>query len=264
MTATASSATVERDTGLFPPGSVIRRVDSESALLLGGGRALLMQLAHPAVAQGVADHSDFRADPFARLQRTLQATYTIVFGTTEEAHRAAASVNAVHERVQGSGYSALDPELLLWVHATLVDTALRVHRRFLGPLPEADAETYYQQSCLIAELLGCPRSDQPEDLAAFRAYVRQMVATLEVTDEARTLAAAVLSPRVPWVLGPAFGLVRQLTVGLLPPPLRVGYRLSWDPARQAAFTAATVTARQVLSRVPGPVRRARIPLLPGP
>lgn len=263
MTTTAPVTSAERDTGLFPPGSVIRRVDGESALLLGGGRALLMQLAHPLVARGVADHSDFRADPFARLQRTLQATYTIVFGTTEQAHQTAASVNAVHQRVRGDGYTAMDPELLLWVHATLVDTALRIHHRFIGSLHQADAEVYYQQSCVIAELLGCPRSDQPEDLAAFRAYVRHMVGTLEVTDEARLLAGAVLSPRVPWVLGPAFGLVRQLTVGLLPPPLRAGYGLSWDPARQAAFTAATTTARQVLSRVPGPVRRARIPLLPG-
>lgn len=248
--------------GLFAPGSVIRRVDAESALLLGGGRALLMQLAHPLVARGVAEHSDFRADPFARLQRTLQASYTIVFGTTEQAAQTAAVVNAVHERVRGAGYSALDPELLLWVHATLVDTALRIHARFLGPLPPADAETYYQESCIVAEQLGCPRDAQPEDLQAFRSYVRHMVGTLEVSDDARRLARSVLSPKVPFVLSPVVELGRQLTIGLLPSPLRAGYGLSWDPARQAAFTAATLTARQVLSRVPGSLRRARVMPLP--
>src|SRR6476661_2280383 len=104
---------------LFPEDAVIRRVGREGALVMGGGRALLMQLAHPSVAQGVAEHSDFEADPMARLRGTLEATYTIVFGTDEAAARTAASVHAVHDRVTGAGYRANDPELLCWVNATL-------------------------------------------------------------------------------------------------------------------------------------------------
>ena len=123
--------------GLFPDDAVIRRVGGESILLLGGGRALLMQLAHPQVAAGVADHSGFESDPFGRLRRTLDATYTMVFGTPEQARAAAAGINAVHRRVTGPGYRASDPELLLWVHATLVDTALRVLGRFLRPLADS-------------------------------------------------------------------------------------------------------------------------------
>lgn len=251
------------DDGLFPRGSVIRRVDGEIVLLLGGTRALLMQLAHPLVARGVADHSGFQADPFARLQRTLDASYTIVFGSAEDARRTARVIHNVHRRVTGEGYEANDPELLLWVHSTLVDTALRIHARFLRPLAPEEAEAYYAQSMVVAELLGVPLELQPPDLTAFRAYVRHQVATLEVSDDARQLAASVLHPRVP--LGGLVGeplsiVVRNLTAGLLPPPLRRGYGLSWDPARQAAFAAASAAARRMLPLVPGSIRRAELPL----
>src|SRR4051812_46054784 len=126
--------------GLFPDDAMIRQVSGEVILLLGGGRALLMQLAHPQVAAGVADHSGFAEDPYGRLRRTLDATYTIVFGTEAEADLVARQLFAVHERVTGPDYRANDPELLMWVHATLVDTALRVHARFLRPLRPKDAE----------------------------------------------------------------------------------------------------------------------------
>jgi uncharacterized protein (DUF2236 family) len=242
---------------LFSRDAVIRRVDGESVLLLGGGRALLMQLAHPLVAAAVDEHSGFQSDPFARLQRTLEATFIIVFGTTDEAHEAAASVRAVHDRIVGRDYRANNPELLLWVHATLVDTALRVHKRFLQPLAPDDAERYYQESTLVAELLGVPRAVQPPDLASFRAYVRTCVAALEVSDTARRLAHDVLHPRLPWVVEPAAELGRQLTAGLLPPPLRLQYGLSWDGHRERALLLAGFGSRLVLPRVPGIVRRVR-------
>jgi uncharacterized protein (DUF2236 family) len=245
--------------GLFPPGSVIRRVNGEAVLLLGGGRALLMQLAHPLVARAVADHSRFRSDPFARLQGTLDTVYTVVFGSEAQALDAAAALAAVHDRVRGPGYRATDPELMLWVHATLVDTALRIHRRFLGGLAEDDADRYYADSVRLGEVLGVPRAVQPADRAEFRAYVRTMIGSLVVTEEARALARAVLHPRLPWpvvpVAEPLAVLGRQLTVGLLPPPLRRAYRLSWDPGRQAALTAASVATRAVLPRIPAGLRR---------
>jgi uncharacterized protein (DUF2236 family) len=244
--------------GLFPPDAAVRRVNGETVLLLGGGRALLMQLAHPLVAQGVAEHSDFEHDPYARLQRTLDAVYTIVFGSEDDALATAAAVRAVHNRVQGPGYQANDPSLLLWVHATLVDTALRVHARFLRPLPPDRAEEYYRQSKVIAELLGVPVDAQPPDLAAFRAYVREMVATLHVSEQARALARTVLHPPVPWPAGPVIALGRELTVGLLPAPLRAGFGFTWDAGRQAALLAASLSARQVLSRTPTALRRVRV------
>jgi uncharacterized protein (DUF2236 family) len=241
--------------GIFPADAVVRRVDGEGVLLLGGGRALLMQLAHPLVARGVAEHSDFGGDPFARLRRTLQATYTMVFGTEKQARNVAAVIKAVHRRVTGPGYEANDPELLLWVHATLVDSALRVHHRFLGGLSAADAERYYDESKIVGGLLGIPDDVHPETLADFRGYVRHMVGTLEVGDDARRLADDILRPRTPIVVQPVLELARQLTIGLLPSPLREGYGYRWDAPRQAALLAASAAARQVLPRIPGPLRR---------
>lgn len=242
---------------------MIRRVDGEGVLLLGGGRALLMQLAHPSVAAGVADHSDFTDDPTARLRRTLEVTSSIVFGTREHAQREAAALRAVHDRVTGPGYQANDPELLLWVHATLVDTALRVHDRFLRRLTADERERYYAESSEVAEILGVPRSIQPPDLASFRAYVREMVGSLEVSDPARRVAREVLHPRLPLVAEPLVGVARQVTVGLLPGPLRRQYGLSWDPARGAALAVAARSSRILLPRVPRRIRRAPIPALTG-
>jgi len=247
--------------GLFPEDAVIRRVSGEPILLLGGGRALLMQLAHPQVAAGVADHSGFEKDPFGRLQRTLEATYTIVFGTTEEADLVARQLWAVHEHVTGPGYRANDPELLMWVHATLVDTALRVHARFLRPLSGKDAERYYQDSMVVAEVLGVPRDLQPPSLVAFGRYMRHMVGTLEVTDTARQLADAVLHPRLPFVAEPGLAFARELTAGLLPRPLRQQFGLGWDRNRKAALLLAGSASRTVLPRVPSIVRRAPVTVL---
>jgi uncharacterized protein (DUF2236 family) len=244
---------------LFAPDAAIRKVNGEAVLLVGGGRALLMQLAHPLVARGVAEHSGFQANPFDRLQRTLAAVYTIVFGTEAQARQAAGTVRAVHDRVRGRGYEANDPQLLLWVHATLVDTALRVYNRFIGALSPAEAEQYYVESTRVAEMLGVPVDIQPPTLAEFRDYVRTMVGTLEVGDDARRLAVQILHPRLPWVVAPmvepAALLARQVTVGLLPPPLREGYHFSWDHGRQALLFAAGLSARTVLPRLPPVARR---------
>lgn len=236
--------------GLFAPDSVVRRVNAEPVLLLGGGRALLMQLAHPSVAAGVAEHSDFQRNPLSRLQRTLDAVSTIVFGSQAEAEQVGAVVRAVHTRVVGPGYSANDPALLLWVHATLVDTAMRVYRRFVRPLSDDDAEEYYQQSKLVAAVMGCPVDAQPSGLAEFRAYVRSMVGSLEVSDQARALARDVLHPRMPLVASPVLEVGRQLTAGLLPRPLREGYGFTWDARRKAALLAAGASARLVLPVLP--------------
>ncbi|MBV8386478.1 MAG: DUF2236 domain-containing protein [Acidimicrobiia bacterium] len=247
--------------GLFPDDAVIRRVSGEAILLLGGGRALLMQLAHPKVAAGVADHSGFEKDPFGRLRRTLEATYTIVFGTRDEADLVARQIWAVHEHVTGAGYQANDPDLLMWVHATLTDTALRVHRRFLRPLSDSEAARYYEDSVVVAEALGVPRSIQPADLGEFRQYVRDMVGSLVVTDTARELASSVLHPRLPFVAEPGMALARELTAGLLPRPLRQQFGLGWDRNRKTALLFAGAASRTVLPRVPTVVRRAPTSLL---
>ena len=123
--------------GLFSPDSVAWKIDRERAVLLGGGRSLLMQLAHPRVARGVAEHSDFRRRPFRRLARTLTLSLDSVFGDRDVALRSAGRINAAHASVRGEGYSAFDPDLLLWVFATLADSAVLSYELFVRGLTTA-------------------------------------------------------------------------------------------------------------------------------
>ena len=161
--------------GLYSDASITRRVNRENVLLLGGGRALLMQLAHPKVAAGVDEHSDFRSHPVRRLRRTVMMTMAIVFGDRETALAAAGAVNRVHARVRGDDYGALDPDLLLWVHSTLVDSALVTYETFVKPLTPAEREDFYQESKLLGELLRIPGDHFPERLGDFHAYMAGMV-----------------------------------------------------------------------------------------
>jgi uncharacterized protein (DUF2236 family) len=247
----------------FAPDAVIRRVSAEGVLLLGGGRALLMQVAHPKVAAGVAEHSQFEADPLRRLRGTLEATYTIVFGSDDAAERVARRVRAIHDRVTGDDYEANDPGLLCWVNATLVDTAIEVYTAVMGPLTDDEKDAYYQDSTYVAELLGCPRSAQPADWPDFQRYLRETVAGLEVSDTARELARGILAPDLPWIAGPPLALARFLTIGSLPPPLRRQYGYRWRASDRIALHASTAVARRVVPLVPRPVRHLPKAVLTG-
>ena len=247
----------------FAADSVIRRVDAEGTILLGGGRALLLQLAHPKVAAGVAEHSDFEGDPLRRLRGTLEATYTIVFGTDAAAEAVARRVRTIHDHVTGPGYAANDPALLCWVNATLVDTAVTVYEAVHGPLSEDERESYYQDSTHVAEVLGCPRAAQPEDWQAFRRYWAETVAGLEVSPTARRLAESIFAPDLPWITGPPVALARFLTVGTLPPAIRDQYGFRWRTSDRLALDAGTAVARRLVPLVPRPVRRIPQAVLTG-
>src|SRR5207237_1133110 len=134
---------------LFPPGSVTWRLGRESCLLLGGGRALLLQVAHPGVAAGVAEHSDFRSRPLDRLLRTLGLTLSLSFGNRPQVLRAARTINRTHDRVRGDGYHATDPRLLLWVHATLIDGVFVTYEAFVRPLEREEREAYYAEAQVV-------------------------------------------------------------------------------------------------------------------
>jgi uncharacterized protein (DUF2236 family) len=248
---------------MFPRRSVIRRVNEEPAIMFGSGRALLLQLAHPKVAAGVAEHSDFEGDPLRRLRGTLEATYTIVFGTDEAAADVAERVHRIHTHVTGAGYEANDPALLCWVNATLVDTALTVYTAVHGPLTRAEKEEYYEDSTYVAELLGCPRDAQPADWTDFRRYWHDTVGGLEVSDTARHLARSIFAPDLPWVAGPPIALARFLTIGTLPPRIRDQYGFRWRTSDRLALDAATKAARRLVPLVPRPVRRLPQAVLTG-
>ena len=246
---------------LFTDASMIRHVHREGVTLLGGGRALLMQIAHPAVATAVAEHSSFRSDPLQRLLRTLRPTLAIAFGTRAQVRRAAALINAVHRRVTGPDYSATDPALLLWVLATLTDTALLMYERFVHPLHPAEAEAYYGDMVLAGRLLGIPSERMPAGMSAFETYMDETVESLEVSDTARQLATELFQPGSG--LAPAMGLLRVLTSGLLPASLREQFELPWDPVREASLQAAEKLSRAVVPLLP-PLLRAPPPFLMPP
>ena len=232
----------------FAPDSAIRRVHREGVLLLGGGRALLLQLAHPAVAQGVAEHSSYATQRWRRLLRTLRPMYAIAFGSADHVREAASGVNRMHEAVRGSGYNALDPSLLLWVLATLIDTALDMQARFLRPLSAEEAEGYYADMRRVGQLLRIPPDRLPEDLAAFRAYFDAQLGELQVSDEARSIAGELLRSTP---LNVAFiAPLRFLTAATLPPRIREQYELGWGPRREGSLRWLEATSRAIVPRLP--------------
>jgi uncharacterized protein (DUF2236 family) len=237
--------------GLFAEDSITRRINRENVLLLSGGRALLMQLAHPSVAAGVDEHSDFRSQPVRRLRRTVRMTMAIVFGDRETALGAARSVNRAHGRVRGEGYHALDPELLMWVQATLVDSALVAYDTFVQPLTRGEREEFYQESKIIGELLGIPPNHPPRDLEAFETYVAEMLAgPVRVGDRAQSLGRLVLRPPLRLLPGPAMIPFEVVTAGLLPATLREQYRLPWGPAQQRAYRLAVAAVPRLVALTP--------------
>ena len=251
--------------GYFAPESVIRRLgNSPLTPFLGGGPAVLLQVAHPLVAAGIVQHSDYHADLWPRLVRTLRALYLMAFGTKAEAERAGQIVRAVHARVvgrtqtqlgpfpPGTRYSASDPELMLWVHATLVHSSLQVHERFVRRLPPEDEERYYREMALVAELFGVPPSAIPRSLADFREYFAAELAgpNLTVTEPARAVAAVIHEADLPAPMRVLVPAHRLATAGLLPRRLREEYELRWTPLHELALPLAArsvaAAARPVL------------------
>ena len=248
--------------GLFGPASVSWRIDRELVVLAGGSCALLMQAAHPSVAAGVAEHSTYATDPFGRLLRTLTSSFDVVFGSRGEAEAAIRRVNAIHAAVRGrrpdgTPYSALDPEALLWVHATLVDTALRVYDRFVAPISAADAQRYHGESAAVAIRLGVPATLVPPTIVELRAWMAGMLdeGRVRVTPQAREIARTVLypvrfPPRIAW------DAAHLVSIATLPPELRRQYGIGWSTARERGVDRIAAASRRLLPIVPPPLRHA--------
>jgi uncharacterized protein (DUF2236 family) len=231
----------------FPQDSVIRRVNGEPAIMLGAGRALLLQVAHPKVAQAVADHSNFRDDPFRRLQATAEAMYSVVFGSADLALAVGAHVKRVHESITGPGYRASDPENLRWVHATLCDSAAGAYRRFVGNLSARDAETYWQEMQRVGAVFGIPAQSMPATWLEFREYFKDTTSALRVSPVSRDLAVDIVDPPLPFpartALLPATALHRFVAVGTLPRAIRTQLGFQWRPPQQRALDAFAQTVR---------------------
>jgi len=227
---------------------------------------LLLQLAHPKVAAGVAQYSRFQQDPLARLQRTMTAMWSIGFDESAKAYAALERVGNIHKRVhgtiedseavaRGTSYDARDPQLLMWVHATLVDSALIAYDLFVKPLSLQEKARYYEDSKKLAELFDIPDAILPRSLAEFNAYFDEMIKgnTIAVGPAARSLAHDIVYPR-PWILRPAAPLFRLVTAGLLPQRLRGAYGLKWSRPREKVFWLFARLFRLLLPLIPGQVR----------
>ena len=261
---TARSA-VDPAESLFGPASVTWRVNREAVILLGGGRALLLQVAHPLVAAGVAAHSRFRQRPLERLWRTLDLMLTLVFADAARAIGAVREIEHVHARVRGvldagvgpfargTPYDASEPRLLFWVYATLVDTALVAYERFVGPLTAGERAAYYEESKMGARLFGIPEPLIPPTLVRFEEYMDGMIhgEVLAVGATARDIAASILRPPVPLALTPAFRAGGFFAVGLLPPALRERFGFAWSVGQERALRAIAAAARVGLPLLPG-------------
>lgn len=250
----------------FSPDMMIWQVDREMTLLAAGGRALLMQLAHPKVAAGVAEHSHFKEDPLGRLYRTMSAMWSIVFDEAPVARASLERVKSVHRRIRGivssaealpfgNSYDARDVELLLWVHATLIDSAMVAFDIFVKPLAPDEKCRYYEDSKQLAYLFEIPERLVPASLADFNGYMKRMLAGDEIAagSTARALAAEILYPD-PWILRPAAPLFRLITAGLLPQCLRDAYGLGWSEAKEKTFWLLAKGIRNLLPLVPQPLR----------
>jgi len=256
---------------------VARRINRETVVLLGWGRAILLQLAHPLVAAAVRDfsHFDRTAGGYVRrVRRTVGGMLDITFGTPGAANETIARINAIHHQVRGAlkapvgafpagtPYSADDPDLLLWVHATLVDSMMVTYESLVAPLSPADRDRFCVEAADTAVALGIPFDRIPREAVALREYLDSMYASdrIVVGADARALADALFSPP----LGPAvpiFRITRLVTLGLMPAPIRDGYGFEWDARRERSFERLMAVIRRFRRLLPAawrewPIARA--------
>ncbi len=216
--------------GLFAPDSVTRRVHADTSMLVGGLRSLFFQTVHPLAMAGVAQHSDYRQQPWGRLRRTAAFVGITTFGTEAEAEVAIERVRRVHERVTGTSpagvpYRASDPHLLAWVHATEVDSFARAYDRFgRGRFDAADHDGYVAEMAVVGERLGVV--DAPRNWDDLQAYLVAIRPELRATSEAHQAVRFLLTPPVPLAAVPPYAAVAGAAIGLLPSDIR---RKLWLP-----------------------------------
>jgi uncharacterized protein (DUF2236 family) len=247
--------------GYFTDDSMLRQVHREFVVALSGQRALLMQATHPVAFAGFFAHTGALDEPYERLNRTAQVMDTIGFGTREAADRATRRVRAMHRRVggtltepagrfpAGTPYAADDPVLLMWILASLVDSALLVYEKYVRRLSRDERDAYWQDYKVIGNLFALEDHEMPGTIEDFDAYMHEMITgdDLFITDEARELAVRiVMKPPVPLPARPLLELANQITVGLLPSKIRRGYGLRWDPVRSVALHGGAEYVKRVV------------------
>lgn len=234
---------------------------AEGVLLAGAGRALLLQIANPAVGHGVAEHSNFAERPLERLSATMTYVYAVVYGTEDQLAAVRRTVNRAHAPVRrqpkgsSKGYNAFDAHAQLWVVATLYDTAVTVYERIYGELGDEAADLIYRDYARIGTALQLPAELWPADRAAFAAYWDGRLQTLEADDVSLRVARDLLHPTGgPLWLRLSMPLARFITAGLLPDRLRDGFELPWSARHRRHFDRTMWWFAVVYPRLPQQVR----------
>jgi uncharacterized protein (DUF2236 family) len=258
--------TLDRRAGIFGPDSMSWKINRESALFLGAGRAALLQLAHPWVATALEQHSSLMARPIARFHSTFRVLFAMIFGSVDHALAAARHLYAMHTRIRGempqdiaayrrgSGYEATEIAALRWVYATLIESAVLAYDFVLPPLSPAERAAYYADSRTVAALFGLPASSLPEDWTAFLAYCREMEQSnaLGVSDPARRMAHKLLAGAGSWVKPPLW--YRALTAQWLPERFRSEFALQYGADDARAVDRATQWLPGFYRRLPAALR----------
>ena len=247
------------------PDSLTWRVMADARTALCGGRALLMQVAHPAVGAAVADHSRFRQDPWPRFWGTANSALRLTYGGPR-AHEESARLRTLHRDIRGTTpdgtpYHALNPDAYFWVHATLLDSALAAWRHFATPLTPEEESRVYREWRHLGRILGVPDHAMPTDNPEFRAYVEEKTDTLTANqstqDVLHSLTGAVPPPGK-WFptalwnrLTPSLGThLTRLTLGTLPPTLRTALGVEWSTQDSLRFTRQSDRIRRTMSALP--------------
>ncbi|GJN84374.1 hypothetical protein PLIIFM63780_007930 [Purpureocillium lilacinum] len=235
--------------------TILREMIVEDVYLLGGQFAILCQFAHPSLARGASKHSTFASRIPTRLRNTARFLNAAVFGTPREKAAIFSVIHRYHARVRGDGYDANDPELHRWTAATLFVSLVVVHEALFGKIERPRLEAMYRQAAVFGTSLRMPPELWPATLDEFWAYWDEQVETLEVTDEARELARALLWPAgLPWNLRAVTPFARLMTAHLLPARLAREYGLEPSALSWAQYHAAVAAMATVYPRLPDSVR----------
>lgn len=252
--------------GIFGANSVSWRINRESALFLGAGRAALLQLAHPWVAAALDQHSSLLAKPIARFHNTFRVVFTMIFGTADQAFTSARSLYQMHTRItgelpqtvagydKGSRYEALHIPALQWVYATLIESAVIAYECVLPPLSRDELTNYYAESKILAGLFGLPPTALPESWSGFKAYIADVFASdaLGVSDRSRYMAHRIMIGAGSWIHIPRW--YQSLTAEWLPPRFREEFQLPFENREQAAAARAHEWLRRIYRELPYPLR----------
>jgi uncharacterized protein (DUF2236 family) len=249
------------------PGGITWTIAGERLALLAWPRAILLQVAHPLVAAGVAQHSSFRASPFApfaRLHATVGAMRQLTFGTDDEAAAVVRRILGIHDRVNGTlhegagthaggtRYSAHDPALLLWVHATLLDSHVRILEQVLRPFTPEERDRYCRETAPFAVVLGASPDGVPRTWLQLQDFIAEQIESGAVTvgADARALGPSILRPAFGWLLWPLQSAGELVTIGSLPPAIRNGYGFTWNAGRERRRQRVIATLRALRPLTP--------------